>query len=331
MGGYQNVGSRRLTQGREGSTPGIGGAHGSCGGPASQAGPRFHHLNTSRSATPRRLSAGSRVGFRADRLPFLMTFSSSAVRLAEVVRDLGVDLAGAYISMTGEPVTAPRLEAVRATGATTCVHYGAAETATIAVGCLAPEAPDDMHLLTDLHAVVAPPSGPSPDTPSPLFVSSLRRTARNILLNVSIGDCGVLRLRDCGCPLAGLGWNWHVHTVRSESRLTTGGMAMADSAVIRVLEEVLPDRFGGGPTDYQLVEEEDAGGAARLRLLVHPRLGPLEPQLVSSAFLEAVGQGDGVERITSLAWAEGEFLQVDRRPPETAASGKIRQVRRRPL
>ena len=106
---------------------------------------------------------------------------------------------------------------------------------------------------------------------------------------------------------------------------------MADSSVIQVLEEVLPGRFGGGPTDYQLVEEEDAGGAARLRLLVHPRLGPLEPQQISSAFLEAVGQGDGVERITSLAWAEGEFLQVDRHPPETAASDKIRQIRRRPL
>ena len=37
-------------------------------------------------------------------------------------------------------------------------------------------------------------------------------------------------------------------------------MTFLDSDVIRVLEEVLPARFGGGPTDFQLVEQEDDDG-----------------------------------------------------------------------
>lgn len=55
-----------------------------------------------------------------------------------------------------------------------------------------------------------------------------------------------------------LGWTLHLHGIRSVEKLTAAGMTFLDSDVIRVLEEVLPGRFGGGPTHYQLVEEEDA-------------------------------------------------------------------------
>jgi hypothetical protein len=54
-------------------------------------------------------------------------------------------------------------------------------------------------------------------------------------------------------------------------------MTFLDTDVIRVLEEELPARFGGTPTDYQLLEEEADDGQPRLQLLVHPRVGPLNP------------------------------------------------------
>lgn len=38
-----------------------------------------------------------------------------------------------------------------------------------------------------------------------------------------------------------------------------------------VRREALPARFGGGPTNYQLVEEARADGHPSLRLLVHAR------------------------------------------------------------
>lgn len=71
-------------------------------------------------------------------------------------------------------------------------------------------------------------------------------------------------------------------------------MALLDKDIIPVLEEVLPARFGGAPTDYQLLEEEGTAGNPRLRLLVHPRLGELDPRAVANFFLDSIGKGSGV-------------------------------------
>jgi hypothetical protein len=102
-------------------------------------------------------------------------------------------------------------------------------------------------------------------------------------------------------------------------------MIFLDTDVIPVLEENLPARFGGGPTDYQLVEDEDEaeGGEPRLRLLVHPRLGPLSEAALMEAFLAAIGAGSGAERVMALQWRQGGVLQVERRLPLATASGKI--------
>lgn len=110
---------------------------------------------------------------------------------------------------------------------------------------------------------------------------------------------------------------------RSYEKLTAGGMIFLDTDVIRVLEEVLPARFGGGPTDFQLVEDEAEGGAPRLQLRVHPGLGPLDPSAMAETFLAAIGHGSGVERVMGLVWREGHFLRVEREAPLATASGKI--------
>jgi hypothetical protein len=98
-------------------------------------------------------------------------------------------------------------------------------------------------------------------------------------------------------------------------------MNVLDSDVVRVLEETLPARFGGGPTDYQLLEEEADQGISRLRLLVHPRLGPLDDRAVVETFLTAIGAGP--QRITGLVWREADVIDVQRRPPLATAAGKI--------
>ncbi len=71
-----------------------------------------------------------------------------------------------------------------------------------------------------------------------------------------MGDQAVVSERACGCPYQQLGWTTHLHGIRSFEKLTAAGMTFLDTDVIRVLEEVLPGRFGGIPSDYQLVEEE---------------------------------------------------------------------------
>lgn len=258
------------------------------------------------------------------RTPFLFTFASSAVRLAQAALDAGMDLEGAHFTMSGEPITAARMSAVRSAGGTPAPRYGTIETGPIAYGCLDPQAPDDVHLLHDLHAVVQVEAGRRPAPPVPpdaLLLTSLLPSAPFVFINVSMGDQAVLVTRRCGCPLEAHGWSTHLHTIRSFEKLTGAGTTFLDVDAVRVLEEVLPGRFGGIPTDYQLVEEEGTDGLARLCLIVHPRLGPIEPRELIEAFLGGLAASPGDTRVQ--LWREASMVRVERRAPVATASGKI--------
>jgi hypothetical protein len=257
--------------------------------------------------------------------PHLYTFASTAVRLCQFALEAGLDIRGARLTVTGEPVTATRLAAIRRAGATAVPRYGSVESGPIGYGCLIPEAPDEVHLFHDLVALIQPkPDGAVSDVPAySLLTSSIRPTVPLILLNVSLGDRAVIGRRACGCPLTELGWNTHLHTIRSYEKLTTGGMAFLDTDAIRVLEEVLPAHFGGGPGDYQLVEEEADDGRARLRLLVHPNVGPVNAAAVADVFLASIGGGSGSELVMASQWRGAGLLLVERREPRATGSGKI--------
>jgi hypothetical protein len=259
---------------------------------------------------------------RAGRTPHLYTFPSSAVALCQAA---GGDLAGAQFTVTGEPLTAARRATVEAAGAGIVGRYGSAESSVLGEGCLEPREPDEMHLLADYSAVIqAEAAGPTASLPATaLLETSLRPTSPLILLNVSMGDQAILESKPCGCPLEGFGLRQHLHTVRSFEKLTAGGMTFFDSDIIRVLEEVLPGQFGGGPTDYQLLEQEAPDGRPSLTLLVHPRLGALEPAQIAERFLSALGQGAGVQRVMELQWRQAGLLSVERAAPRVAPSGKV--------
>jgi hypothetical protein len=199
------------------------------------------------------------------------------------------------------------------------------ESGPIAYGCLTPEAPDDQHLFHDLNALVQPgPNGEAAGLPADaLLVTSLRPGVSIVLLNVSLGDQATIVRRDCGCPLSRLGWDTLLRNIRSHEKLTAGGMTFLDIDIVRVLEQVLPDRFGGAPIDYQLVEDEDEDGRPRLRLLIHPSVGPLDSAAAAETFLTAIARGSGTEHVMGKFWHDAGFLRVERAAPQIMASGKI--------
>jgi hypothetical protein len=290
--------------------------------------PRLQHVPVDSAIDIARWMHGA---LRRRMTPHLFLAPSPAARLAQAALDAGVDLHGACFTLSGEPVTETRLAVIRMAGVVVAVSYGAMEMGgPLGAGCLTPEAPDDVHLLHDTHAVIQPGSGRNtPGLPPPaLLLSSLLPTAPFVLLNASLGDQARMVTRDCGCPLEGLGWTAHLETIRSFEKLTAGGIAFLDSDVVRVLEEILPARFGGRPTDYQLVEEELENGRPCLRLLVHPEVGPLNPRDVAEAFLRAVGPGSGIERLAGLLWQDGHFLRIERQPPLEMTSGKVLHLHR---
>jgi hypothetical protein len=268
---------------------------------------------------------------RVGHTPHLATYASSAVRVCQAARRAGLDLAGAQFSVGGEPVTVARLAAIRAVGAEAAPRYGSIEAGLIADGCLTPATADDLHLYHDLSAFVQPgPEAARPGAPEDaVLVSSLRPSAPLVLLNVSLGDRATLAERACGCPLERLGWTTHLQDVRSYEKLTAGGMTFLDTDVARALEEVLPARFGGGPTHYQLVEDDAPDGMPRLRLLVDPVVAPADEVAIREAFLDAIGGGGGPQAVMGRAWRDGAWIRVERRSPLTTAAGKILHVQAR--
>lgn len=262
---------------------------------------------------------------RAGGTPHTFAYSSAAVRLCLAARDAGLELRGARFSVGAEPVTEARRAVIEAAGVELVCGYSTIEAGRIGYGCLAAARPDELHLLHDLVALVQTGTEGAPRglPPGSLLVTSLRPTAPMVLLNVSLGDQAVVGERECGCPMQAAGWTTHLHTVRSFEKLTLAGMAFLDRDVVRVLEEVLPGRFGGSPTDYQLVEEEDAAGRPSLRLLVHPSVGPVDAAAVADTFLGALGRGSGAERVMELEWRQAGLPRVERRPPLRTPAGKI--------
>jgi hypothetical protein len=146
--------------------------------------------------------------------------------------------------------------------------------------------------------------------------------ARKILLNVETGDCATMTSRRCGCPLEALGWTEHLGEIRSFEKLKIDGRLFYGAQLYALIEETLPSRFGDGPADYQLLEEETPDGHTAVSVIVHPRLGPLdEPALLDALHeaLEAISaSGTGMARGT---------VRVRRVPPMLTKVGKFMPVR----
>jgi hypothetical protein len=72
--------------------------------------------------------------------------------------------------------------------------------------CLAPETSDEVHLFHDLLATIQPDAdGLAGLRPRTLVVSTLSSAVPLVLLNVSLGDEGIVTERRCGCPLERVG------------------------------------------------------------------------------------------------------------------------------
>jgi len=255
----------------------------------------------------------------------LTCYASSAVRVCATALARGISLSGVCFIVLGEPFTEAKRRVVEAAGAQVVVNYSAVEANTIAYGCAAPTAPDDLHLFTDSYAVIGLPRpvggfGVEVDA---FHLTSLLPSAPKVLLNVENGDYGTIARRDCTCFLGSLGLRDHLSYVRSHEKLTGEGMTFVKTRLVEVVEDVLPARFGGASTDYQVIEEETGDGLMRLSLLVSPGVGEVDPDDVRAAFLEEIGRGTELERYMARFWELANTVQVERRPPRATGVGKV--------
>jgi hypothetical protein len=144
-----------------------------------------------------------------------------------------------------------------------------------------------------------------------------------LMLNLESDDYGVVEERACGCALGELGFDLHFHTIRSHEKLTSEAMNFLGHDLIRVVEEVLPGSFGGGPTDYQLVEEETPEGLPRVRLVVSPRVGDLNERDVVAKVIGFLNDLPGAGGACGERWRDGQTLSIVRREPYTTSASKV--------
>ena len=268
---------------------------------------------------------------RENRSACLRTVASSAARIARAAKAMGASLAGCTFIVSGEPLTTAKRRVIADVGAAVTVVWGYEPgSVVVGLGCGHPAHGDEMHVLRHTLAVIQHPepiveAGGEPVRP--LLFTTLYPSAARVQLNVSNGDRATLSERDCGCALQRAGLSVHVHDVGSFEKLTSEGLAYSYDALYELLETTLPDAFGGGPGDYQILEEEDPGGQTFLTLLVDPAVGPVdEPRLVERLAAE-LARGSRSNRFMTRVWQDAGTLRVRRAPPITSTRGKVLPLR----
>lgn len=255
----------------------------------------------------------------------IKTSVSHALRVAIAAEQLGIDLTGAVISGGGEPPTPAKVGAITRTGARFVSSYRMQEVGAIGSSCAAPVDANDQHLMLDQVALITTNRQvPGFDLSVDAFhLTSLLPTARKILLNVELDDYGVIETRRCGCPWDELGFHIHVRDIRSFRKLTGEGVSLIGTDMVRILEEVLPQRFGGSPLDYQFMEEEDEHGFTRLSVVVSPTVTVRDEAEVISTVLEAIQARGHGGILTRSIWGTAGTLRVRRMQPVWTNRGKL--------
>jgi len=253
------------------------------------------------------------------------TTVSLALRIANAAWEEGLDLTGATLLGGSEPATPAKVRGITRTGARWLPHYASAESGAVGMGCVYPVDGEDVHFYKDHLALIQyPRQVPGTDiTVDAFHFTTLLSTAPKLMLNVESDDYGILEERSCGCPLENCGYTEHIREIRSFRKLTGEGVTLVGSDMIRILEEVLPTRFGGTPLDYQLLEEEDNQGFTRLSLIVSPKVAIADEQAVIDVLLQAMGQSNLAANLARATWTQAKTLRIKRMEPVWTARGKL--------
>ncbi|MBC7791095.1 MAG: hypothetical protein H7Z74_14205 [Anaerolineae bacterium] len=258
------------------------------------------------------------------------TVASNAARIARTGTAMGVSLEGVTFMASGEPMTEAKRSVIDASGARTTVLYGFEPGGVwVGQGCPTPLYGDEMHVSLNTLAVIHSPRlvAYGDAAVHPLLFTTLHPSASRFLLNAENGDYAQLAERDCGCVMQRAGLTLHIHAVRSYEKLTSEGLNFPIDDLIEIIERRLPAEFGGGPYDYQLVEEEGTGAQTMITLRIHPQVGVVDEAGVMARLIDELGRTDEKQRFMTEVWRQARSFNVQRVPPITSARGKTLAVR----
>ncbi|HZQ08523.1 MAG TPA: hypothetical protein VFD70_18220 [Anaerolineae bacterium] len=260
----------------------------------------------------------------------LFTSASLALRTCIAAEQAGLDLTGATVRVGGEPVTAAKVAAMERVGVRVFSGYGMVEAGGIGLGCAQPLGADDVHLSSDTFALITHPHRvESIGMTVPAFnLTTLMDTAPKVMLNFQSDDYGIVEERRCGCPLEAYGFTTHLREIRSYSKMLGEAVTLIGNEMLRILEDVLPARFGGTPLDYQLLEAEDEQGLTRLYLVIHPRIEIADEQQVIDAMLDGMRASSPTADAARAMWQHAQTIRIKRAEPQITARGKFSPLRK---
>ncbi len=255
----------------------------------------------------------------------LYTNVSRGVRLCLAAEEAGLDLRGATIKGGGEPATSAKVRQFERAGVRYVSNYAMREAGSLASGCARPADGSDVHLFKDAYALITHPYEVNEaGVTLPAFnLTALLPTAPKVMLNVQMDDCGIVEERHCGCELESYGYTTHLRQIRSYSKLTGEGVTLIGTEMVRILEEVLPARFGGTPLDYQMMEQEDTDGFTRLYLVISPRVEISDEAAVVSALLQTLRESSAMADAARTVWQDARTIRVRRTEPVWTDFGKL--------
>jgi phenylacetate-coenzyme A ligase PaaK-like adenylate-forming protein len=254
----------------------------------------------------------------------LIASVSPAVKLCQAAIENKLDIRGTRLIVSGEPLTPAKRQQIEAAGVSVTTRYTLSEVGEIGYGCPQAGATDDVHLFHDSVALI---QHRRKVEPTDIYVDAflftpLLPTASRILINMESDDYGVMETRGCDCLFGQLGFNTHLHNIRSFAKLTGSGMTMVGTDFVRILEEVLPAKYGGTAADYQLLEEEDSRGQTHLSLIISPEVGAVDEGQVIATLLRELRRAPHPGKLTAGVWAQADLLRVKRQHP-ISSMGKV--------
>ncbi len=254
---------------------------------------------------------------------FVGSFVSPAVRVATAAAENGLDIGGTLFEVGGEALTDAKRQTIEAAGCEAAVNYWIHEIGHVGAACRQMRTGNSVHLFREAVAVIshrrrAPLSEVEVDS---LLFTTLLPIAPRLLINAEMDDSGILEPAQCDCIYSAAGLTTQIRDIGSFGKLTGQGMTLMGGDMLRLLEEVLPARMGGGPGDYQLVEQ-DGGGQTHLTLRVSPRAGAPSAEQVGECFLEELRKYYG-GALAARTWRHAEAVETVIAEPLTTANGKV--------
>jgi hypothetical protein len=255
----------------------------------------------------------------------LRAYVSVDLRVGLAAKELGLDLTGATFIGGGEPATPAKIAGIASSGARFVSSYATSELGAIGISCPHAADPGDMHFFKDIFALITYPRRvPNTDVDvGAVHFTTLLPTTPKIMLNVEADDFGTIETRSCGCLLETYGFTEHLSDVGSFQKLTGEGMTLVGGEMLRILEEVLPARFGGSALDYQLEEVEDEQGLTRLNLIISPKVKIADESQVIETWAEALRRGSVGADLARATWQQAGTMRIKRAEPVWSSRGKL--------